>query len=264
MQQHAAALYMAQKVVSKAHAVRRALNKAGDVGRHKAGLRPHAHHTQHGRKRGEVVISYFGLCGADGTDERGFSHIGKADEPHVRNQLQLKLHLQLLAGQAGLCKARYLPCGRGEVHVAPAALASLCHHHGLICGDIGNDKAAFSLLHQRAARHTDDKVLRIFAVAARAAAVLAARRRIFSLIAKIHQGGEIRVCHKHDAAAAPAVAPIRPAGRHILFPVERDGAVAASACLQKYSCCINKHVVSSLFSLRLPAAPAVSLLHNGG
>ena len=241
MQQHAAALYMAQKIVPQAHAVGRALNQARNVGRHKAGLGPHAHHAQHGRKRGEVVIGYFGLCGADGADERRFAHIGKANQPHVGNQLQLQLHLQLFAGQAGLGKARNLPRGRGKVHVAPAALAALCHHHGLVGRDVGNDKAAFGLFHQRAARHADDKVLRVFSVAARAAAVFAARRRILALIAEIHQGGKVWVGHKHNVAAAPAVAAVRPAGRHIFFPVERNGAVAALARLQEYFCGVDKH-----------------------
>ena len=45
MQEQAAAFYVAQKVVPKANAFRRAFNQARNVGSHKALFWPHAHHA---------------------------------------------------------------------------------------------------------------------------------------------------------------------------------------------------------------------------
>ena len=136
----------------------------------------------------------------------------------------------------GICRVGVAKCTLPQPPLPPFATTT-----GLVGRDVGNDKAAFGLFHQRAARHADDKVLRVFSVAARAAAVFAARRRILALIAEIHQGGKVWVGHKHNVAAAPAVAAVRPAGRHIFFPVERNGAVAALARLQEYFCGVDKH-----------------------
>ena len=132
MQKQAAAVHMAQKVVPQANAVGRAFDEARDVGSHKAGFRPYAHHTQHRRKSGEMVVGDFGLGRADGRNDGALAHVRKAHQAHVRNQLQLQTHLQLLALSAGLRKFRDLARGRGKMHVAPAAAPAAGHHHGLV------------------------------------------------------------------------------------------------------------------------------------
>ena len=47
MQQQAAAVHMAQKIMAKANTLGRALDQARNVGGDKACLWPHAHHTQY-------------------------------------------------------------------------------------------------------------------------------------------------------------------------------------------------------------------------
>ena len=45
---------------------------------------------------------------------------------------------------------------------------------------------------------------------------------------------------EHDVAAAAAIAAVRPAGCNVLFPVEGNRTVAASACVDAYAGFINK------------------------
>ena len=59
VQQQTRALQVAQKLVSKASAFRRAFNQAGNIGNHKALLGCYAHHAQIGVQGGEGVIGNF-------------------------------------------------------------------------------------------------------------------------------------------------------------------------------------------------------------
>jgi hypothetical protein len=55
------------------------------------------------------------------------------------------------------------------------------------------------------------------------------------------QVAQRRVAHKDDVGAAPAVASIRPAARHVRLAPERHGAVATRAGLDEDACTILKH-----------------------
>ena len=90
VQQQAAALHMAQEVVSQTDALAGTLDQAGDVGADKACALAHRHNAQRGHQGGKVVVCDFGLCRADGGDEGGLAHIGEADQTHVRDQLQFQ------------------------------------------------------------------------------------------------------------------------------------------------------------------------------
>ena len=130
--------------------------------------------------------------------------------------------------------------------VPPAAFAALRGDKRLVRGHIRHHDAAFTLADNRAARHTNHKVLPFFAVATRAAAVLPVFGFVFAFIAEIRKGRKIVVHLKHNVAAAPAVAAVRSAGRDIFFTVERNRAVAAVARFDLNFCNIYKHSLSLL------------------
>src|SRR5699024_5860554 len=97
----------------------------------------------------------------------------------------------------------------------------------------------------RAARHADDEVRAVLALAALAAAVFARRGDVFFLVAEVHQRGQVVIHLEDDRAAAAAVAAVRPAGGDILLAVEADLAVPALAGDDLDLCNIDKHGLSS-------------------
>ena len=130
MDEQAAAVDVAQKVVAQSGAVGGALNDAGDVRHDEGDALLHIHHAQVGEKGGEVIIGDLGLSPADHAEQRGLTHVGEAHQPHIGQQLQLQHHLAALAGIASLGKAGDLPGGGGEVLVAPAAPAAPAEDEG--------------------------------------------------------------------------------------------------------------------------------------
>ena len=175
-------------------------------------------------------------------EEGGFSHIGEAHQPHVGQELQFQHHLVALTGKSRLGKPGHLPGGGGEVLVAPAAPAALAEDEVLGIGHVLDNFVGLSVSHYGAPGHADDEIFAVLAPAAGALAVLAVGSYIFPLIAKIHQGGEIVVHPKDDAAAVAAVAAVGAALGDILLPVKGHGAVAAVAGLHGDFYLIDKHI----------------------
>ena len=173
-----------------------------------------------------MVVGDVGLGLADHGDQGGLAHVGEAHQAHVRQQLQLQLDLQLLAGGAGLGEPGHLPGGGGKVGVAPAALAALGDDLGLVAGHVRQQAAGLGVLDKGAAGHGDHQVRGAFAKAPVAPAVLPPLGGVLALVAEIRQSGEVVVHLEHNAAAPAAVAPIGTAGGHVLLPVEGDGAVS--------------------------------------
>ena len=244
--QHPAALDMAQKCVPETYAVRSALDKPGNIRHHKALPRPHGNHAQNRRNRCEMIIADNGFCFAHNGNQRRFPDIREAQKSDVGNQLEFERNLPLLAGRTAFRKTRGLARGGCKMPVAPAAFAAFCGDKRLVRGHIRHHNTAFTLADNRAARHTNHKVLPFFAVAARTAAVLPVFGFVFAFIAEIRKGRKIVVHLKHDVAAAPTVAAVRSAGRDIFFTVERNRAVAAVARFNLNFCNIYKHSLSLL------------------
>ena len=153
MQQQTAALHMAEEVVAQTDALAGSLDEAGDVGADEACALAHRHDAQRRHQRGEVVVCNFRLCGADGGDEGGLAHVGEADEAHIRDELQLEDHLNVLAGHTGLCKLGDLAGGGGKVCIAVAAAAAPGDGDRGVVGQVGDDKAALGVLDDRTQRH---------------------------------------------------------------------------------------------------------------
>ena len=73
----------------------------------------------------------------------------------------------------------------------------------------------------------DDQIVPVLAGAALALAVRAVFRRIFALVAKVHQGGHMGVGAEDNIPSPAAVPAVGAAGGHVLLPVEGHTAVPA-------------------------------------
>ena len=173
-------------------------------------------------------------------EQRRLAHVRKADQPHVRQQLQLQRHVPHFPGKPGLCKARDLP-GRGrKVHVSPAAPAAFRRNEGFSIGHVVHEASRFGVADQGSPRHTDLEIVAILAGAAFPLAVRAVGSGVFSLIAEVHQGRHVIVREKDNASAPAAVSAVRAAGRDVLFPVEGDRTVPALSGVQVDPRFVNK------------------------
>ena len=102
MEQHGAALDMAEEAVPEAGALVGALDQAGNVGEHEFAARRAPDDAELGRERGERIIGDLGLGARDGGEEGRLAGIGQADEAGIGDQLQPQPNPALLAGPAGL------------------------------------------------------------------------------------------------------------------------------------------------------------------
>ena len=123
MDQHAAALDMAEEAVAEAGALMGALDQPGDVGQHEFAIAS-AHDAELRGEGGEGIVGDLRLGPADGGQQGRFAGIGQADQPGIGDQLQPQPDPALLAGPAGAVLARR-PVGRGlEMGIAEAAVAA--------------------------------------------------------------------------------------------------------------------------------------------
>ena len=104
--------------------------------------------------------------------QSGFTHIGKAYQSHVRQQLQLQNYIPFLTLAAGLGKPGDLTGGGGVVAVAPAAPAALGDDEILAGGHVHDDLIGLGIPDHGASGHADDEVFAVFASAAAALAVV--------------------------------------------------------------------------------------------
>ena len=241
MHEQAAAVDVPQEIVAKARAFGRTLDNTGDIGHDERHALIHIDDAEIRVQRGEVVVCDLRAgIGRDG-QQRGLADIREADKADIRQQLQLQHDLVLLAGQAGLGKARHLTGRRGKMLVAPATAAALAEDKVRIVGHILDDLVRCGIAHDRTARDLNDKVLAALAGAARALPVLTGCRSIFALVAEVHQRGEVVVHAQDDIAALAAVAAVRATCGHIFLAVEGNGTIAAVTGLHRHLDFINKH-----------------------
>ena len=73
----------------------------------------------------------------------GFSDVREAHQAHIRDDLQLQCHVQLLGRLAGLCVFGYLHGGCGKMLIAQAASAALQNDlPPVVAGHVRNHLAA--------------------------------------------------------------------------------------------------------------------------
>src|SRR5207249_2337653 len=110
-------------------------------------------HTQLGVEGRERIVRDFGARGGHGPQQRRLARVGRADQTHVRDQLQVEVDLSLLTLEAGLGVVGRASCRALEMHVAPPTHAPSGHHlprSGPV--EVGEQRAV--LVHgQRAWRH---------------------------------------------------------------------------------------------------------------
>ena len=111
--------------------------------------------------------------------------------------------------------------------VPPAATPAPAEGEGFAGTHIRYNFIAFRVPDQRAPRNPDNQVLTVLAEFPLALAVRAVVRHIFALVTEIHQGRHIVVNLQNNGPAPAAVASVRTARRHVLFPMEGYRAVAS-------------------------------------
>ena len=156
--------------------------------------------------------------------------LGMPSRPDVREHAQLELQLALLARLALRELARRAVDARLEVKVSQAALAAARQQRTLaVLGQVRQSLAGVGIDDHRADRHPQFDVLACRPVAVGAATALAVGRLVPPRIAVVDQRVDVAVGDCPDAAAAPAVASVRPALRDELLATKRSAAVAAVA-----------------------------------
>ena len=229
MDKQPATVDMPQEVMAQAGALGGTFDDAGDIGQDERHALIHIHHAQIGEQRSEVIICDLGMGLGHHGEQRGFAYVGKANQAHIRQELQLQGDIMALSREAGLCKAGHLPGGGGEVHVAPAAPAALGGGPIRAVGHVVHDGAGLGIPDQGASGDPDAQGLAVLAVAALAHAVLAVAGHVLALEAKVHQGRHVVVHGEDDIAAAAAVSPVRATGRDVFFPMKGHSPVSALA-----------------------------------
>ncbi|MPM63756.1 hypothetical protein SDC9_110639 [bioreactor metagenome] len=120
-----------------------------------------------------------------------------------------------------------LPGGSGKVLIAPAAVSSPGQYKGLFIRHIFDNFICGSVPYDGAAGDFKDERFSVFSAGAFAGAIGSVFGRVFTLISEIHKSGHVVVDRENHVAAPAAVTAVRAAGRHIFFPMEGNGAVAA-------------------------------------
>ena len=105
MQQHAAALDVAEEAVAEAGALVRAFDQAGNVGQHEFAAVA-LDHAELGMQRGEGIVGDLRLGRADRGEEGRLAGVRQADEAGIGDQLQAQPDPALLARLAGIGVAR--------------------------------------------------------------------------------------------------------------------------------------------------------------
>ena len=124
------ALEVGEELVAEAGTVGRALDEPRDVGDGELSLLRPVHDSEHGLERRERIVRDLRLRIRDAAQERRLARVREAGERGVHHELEPKLELELVPGQARLREARRLPSGSREARVATSALAAARHDDG--------------------------------------------------------------------------------------------------------------------------------------
>ena len=141
MQQHTAALDMAEEAVAEPDAFMRVLDQPGQIGEHELAL-VDAHDAELRMQRGERIVGDLRLGGADRREEGRLAGIRQSDDAGIGDQLQAQPDGALFAGQSGIGVARRLVGRCLEMRVAEAAIAAFGEHDRL--PDLGRGRRAGS------------------------------------------------------------------------------------------------------------------------
>ena len=244
MDQQTGPLDMAEELVAQAKPRVSSLDQARDVGNHERVFRIDDDRPQVRILGGERVIGDLGMGSRDPREQGGLAGVGQPDQADVGDHLELQDDPPLLAGKAVLVLPRCPVGGRLEVGVAmpsPAAAGNDDRFSGRL--QVAEDVSAVTVTDDRSRRNLDHQVVALAAETVRALAVLAA---VGLPVPLVRQVGEVRVVVRgpeHDAAAMPAVAPVRAAAGRVLFTPKAEAAVAPVATSHEERHSVNEHEI---------------------
>src|SRR5262247_3800699 len=229
MQEHAAALDVAEKTVAESRAFMRALDQARNISEYELAA-VDLDHAELGMQCRERVVGDLRLGRAHRREEGRLARVGQPDNAGVRNQLEAQPDRELLARLAGIGMARRTVGRTLEMGVAEAALTAAREHRPLTyIGEVREQGLAILLVDLRAGRHLEHDIVAARAVAVLAHAAAAVLGFEMLLVAVVDEGVEpIDRLHDHVAALA-AVAAVRPAELDEFLAPERHAAVPAVA-----------------------------------
>src|ERR1700682_2917320 len=229
VQQHAAALHMAEEAVAEADAFMRAFDQAWNVGEHEFAAAD-VTHAELRMQRGEWVIRNLRLGGADGGKKRRLAGVWQADDAGIGDELQPQPNGELGPRLAGIGVARRAVGRAFEPRIAETAIAAMRQHDALAeFGEIGKQRLAIFVVNLRADRHFEHHVGAVGAMAVLAHAAAAVLGREMLLVTIVDQRVEAVDRLRDHIAAVAAVAAVRPAVFDEFLAPERHAAVAAVA-----------------------------------
>ena len=229
VEQHRAALEVAEEAVTEARALAGAGYEAGNVGEHEARAGD-LHHAEVGVHGGEGIGGDLRPGRGDGGEERRFAGVGEADEAGIGDELQSQPYPALLARRAGI-GVTGRPVGRGlEMLVAEAAVAAAGKANAVAyLHQIGDQGLVVLFIELGAGRDVQHHVGGIRAGPALAHAVAAGRGLEVLLVAVVDERVEaVDRFRPHIAAAAAIAAGRAPELDELLAPkTHRAGAAVA-------------------------------------
>src|SRR5262252_4396800 len=223
------ALDVTQQAVAEPGTSRSTLDQAWDVRHHQASPAVDLSDPELRAERREGVAGDPRRRSGYGPQQRRLTRVGRADQPHIRHQLELQAEPALLPSPPWLRHLRRLIDRALEVRVAPTALPA-CRRKGFGRSDIeiSQHNARLVVGHHRAGGDCQPQVRPGTTGLSAAGPRLAVFSPPLTPAGIGAQRGYIRSRHDDDRAATTPVAAVWAAPRHIGLPPERDSAAATA------------------------------------
>src|SRR5690606_38845046 len=223
----------------------RALDDPRDVGDDERPVPRQLDDAQVRLERREWILRDLRARGRDRGQERRLPCVRLADEPDVRDQLQLQGDPPFLARLALLPPPRRAVRWCDERRVpAPATAASRDHQLLTILEELAEHLARVRVLHDRTRRDAEDQVRTVPARLVLPHPVLAALGAVVLVVAEIQERRELVVRAEHDVAPLPAVSAPRSAARDTGLTTERRHPGTARARVNIDHRVIYEHLAS--------------------
>src|SRR6516164_6572609 len=232
MEDHRAALDMAEKPGADPGTVAGALDQTGEVGQDDF-LVVQPYDAELRLQRRERIVGDLRPGVRDRSEERRFAGVGQANQANIGDQLQAQPNPGLTAGPAGIGAARRA-IGRALVmHVAETAIASLQEDPPLAAArQIGEHLPVLGIHDLGPDRDLQDEILTVGAGALAPCPRSAGRCPEMLAIAVVDQGVQIVRRSKDDVAAFAAVAAVGAAELDELRAAKARGPAPAVTTLQ--------------------------------
>ena len=187
------------------------------------------HDAQVRLQRGERVGRHLGTRPAHGAHKRALPHVGEAQQPHVREHLELQYEVAPLARSA-LLGAPGSAVGRGREVLVPLAAPAAARDADAISEreQLGDAMAAAGVRDQRAERHAQHEIVGRSAIAVAPLAIFTTLGFVQGLALEIEQGGQAGIDLQPDAPAPTPIATRRAPIGHVLLPAKGHHAISTA------------------------------------